>query len=227
MTDLPRPSRDVVVFGVGQVAEVMQYYIDHESDRRVVAFTVDGSYVKESTHLGLPVVAFEEVERSFPPASVQMFVAVSFRGINKQRAQKVQEAEQKGYSLIGHVSPKAVVWSGFELKPNTFIMENNVLQPYVRIGRDTILWSGNHIGHHSTIGDHCFIASHVVVSGSVTVGDGTFIGVNATLRDNITIGRDNVIGAGALILKDTNDEDVFIGPSGTLLPKKSSELSGI
>jgi len=82
-------------------------------------------------------------------------------------------------------------------------MENNVIQPYVKIGRDTILWSGNHIGHHTTIGNDCFIASHVVVSGSVVVGDETFIGVNATLRDNINIGKRNVIGASALILKDT------------------------
>ena len=37
----------------------------------------------------------------------------------------------------------------------------------VRIGNDVVLWSGNHIGHDSTIGDHCFIASHVVVSGNV------------------------------------------------------------
>jgi sugar O-acyltransferase (sialic acid O-acetyltransferase NeuD family) len=216
-----------VVFGIGEVAEVIHYYIDHESDRRVVAFTVDAGYIKESTHLGLPVVAFEEVEKYYPPSTVQMYVAVSFRDVNKARKMKVQEAEQKGYTLIGHVSPRAVVWSGFELKPNTFIMENNVIQPYVKIGRDTILWSGNHIGHHTTIGNDCFIASHVVVSGSVVVGDETFIGVNATLRDNINIGKRNVIGASALILKDTADDAVYIGESARLFPKKSYELRKI
>src|SRR6516165_10578295 len=109
-------------------------------------------------------------------------------------------------------------------KPNTFIMENNVIQPYVRIGQNVIMWSGNHIGHHTEIADNCFIASHVVVSGSVKVGRNTFIGVNATLRDNITIGASNVIGAACLILEDTPDEAVYRGQPATLARVPSSKL---
>ena len=219
--------RPVVVFGVGQVAEVIHYYIDHESDRRVAAFSVDAAYVKESSHLGLPVVPFEDVVASFPPTEYDMFVAVSFRGVNQGRKDKVEEAISKGYALVGHISPRAVVWSGFQLHPNTFIMENNVIQPYVKVGRNVIMWSGNHVGHHTSIEDHCFIASQAVISGAVVIGEGSFVGVNATIRDNVTIGKRNVIGAGALILKDTEDEAVYIGPAGTLLPKKSSELRSI
>ena len=220
-------KQKVVVFGVGQVAEVIQYYIDHESDRRVVAFTVDAPYLKENTHLGRPVIAFEEIEKNFPPDEYAMYVAVSFKEVNRARERKVAEAESKGYELIAHLSPRAVAWSGFELLPNTFIMENNVLQPYVRIGKNVILWSGNHVGHHTTIEDHCFVASQAVISGSVLIGEGTFIGVNATIRDGITIGKRNVIGASALILKDTQDEDVFIGTAAQKIPKKSSELRNI
>lgn len=219
--------KQVVVFGAGQVAEVIQYYIDHESARRVAAFTVDGAYVREDQHLGLPVVPFEEVSATFSPDKFDMYVAVSFKEVNRARERKVAEAEAKGYELIGHVSPRAVVWSGLELKPNTFIMENNVIQPYVEIGKNVIMWSGNHVGHHTIIEDHCFIASQAVISGSVVVGEGTFIGVNATLRDNIKIGKRNVIGASALILHDTDDETVFIGPSAAKIPKKSSELKSI
>lgn len=218
---------EIVVFGAGQVAEVMQYYIDHESDRKVVAFTVDGAYVKEDRHLGLPVVPFEDIQAAYPPERYGMYVAVSFKEVNKARQRKVEEAEAKGYGLIGHVSPRAVVWAGFELKPNTFIMENNVLQPYVRVGKNVIMWSGNHVGHHTTIEDHCFIASQAVISGAVTIGEGSFVGVNATLRDNIRIGKRNVIGADALILKDTEDEAVYIGRQAELIPKKSSELRNI
>lgn len=220
-------ANKVIVFGVGQVAEVIHYYIEHESDRRVVAFTVDGDYLRENSHLGLPVIAFEEIARSHPPDSYDMYVAVSFKEVNMARTRKVIQAENKGYRLIGHVSPRAVVWSGFELHPNTFIMENNVIQPYVRVGKNVIMWSGNHVGHHTTIEDNCFIASQAVISGSVVIGEGSFVGVNATIRDNVRIGKRNVIGASALILKDTADEEVFIGPVATKVPKKSSELRNI
>jgi UDP-3-O-[3-hydroxymyristoyl] glucosamine N-acyltransferase len=73
-----------------------------------------------------------------------------------------------------------------------------------------VLWSGNHIGHHATIGDYCFLTSHVVVAGHTKVGDYSFLGVNATLRDGIEIGRDNVIGAGALIMRSTADGEVYV-----------------
>lgn len=218
---------NIIIFGVGEVAEVVHYYLTHESARKVVAFTVDREYVKADSLLGVPVVPFDEIEVEFPPREYQMFVAASFRKVNVIRQQKVAEAEAKGYSLASHLSPRAYAWSGLVLHPNTLIMEHNVIQPYVKIGRNVIIWSGNHIGHHTTIGDHCFIASQAVISGSVTVGEGTFIGVNATLRDNISIGRRNVIGAGALILADTEDEAVYIGPPAKLVPRKSSDLRSI
>ena len=61
------------------------------------------------------------------------------------------------------------------------------------------------------IHDHCFIASHVVISGGVEIGEACFIGVNATLRDHIKVGRKSVIGAGVLLLADVEDEGVYMG----------------
>jgi sugar O-acyltransferase (sialic acid O-acetyltransferase NeuD family) len=213
---------DVIVFGAGQIAEVVWHYLTHESDHRVVGFTVDGEYLKEDRVMGLPVVPFETVQTAFPPQSHGIYVAMSFRGLNAPRAAKLAEAEAKGYRAIGHVSPRAVVPPGFVVKPNSFIMEHNTIQPFVEIGRNTILWSGNHIGHHSTIGDNCFIASHVVVSGAVSVGNNCFIGVNATLRDNISIGERCIVGAGALVLHSAPDGTVFPG-QGTEPAKVTSD----
>lgn len=213
----PLSCLDVVIFGIGEVAEVAQYYIDKESDRRVVAFTVDGRYIAEDTHRGLPVVPFDEVVRRYPPLFYEMYVAMSFRNMNRDRAAKVAEAEAKGYSLMGHISPKAVVWDGFVLRPNTFIMEQNVVQPYVTIGKNVTLWSGNHIGHHTTIEDNVFIASHAVISGHVRIGEGSFVGVNATIVDNVDVGPRSTIGAGALITKGSFPGDRWGGARGTLL----------
>jgi UDP-3-O-[3-hydroxymyristoyl] glucosamine N-acyltransferase len=98
-----------------------------------------------------------------------------------------------------------------DIGDNCFILEDNTIQPFARIGSNVTLWSGNHIGHHSVIGNHTFIASHVVVSGGVDIGESCFIGVNVTLRDHIRVGRKCVLGAGALLLADADDEGVYIG----------------
>jgi sugar O-acyltransferase (sialic acid O-acetyltransferase NeuD family) len=219
--------KKLIIFGIGQIGEVIHYYFTQEGDRDVVAFTVDAKYRITDTLFGLPVVPFEELEANYPPDSHELFVAMSFRQVNKARESKVREAEAKGYTLASHVSPQATVWSQFKVNPNTIIMENNVIQPFVTIGRNVIMWSGNHVGHHSSIADHCFIASHAVISGSVHIGEGTFVGVNATIRDNVRIGARNVLGAGTLILADTPDNAVFMGQATEMSRVPSNRLRSI
>jgi sugar O-acyltransferase (sialic acid O-acetyltransferase NeuD family) len=217
----------VVLFGNGQIASVAYFYLTHDSPYEVVAFTVDRDYLTEKEMFGLPVVPFEDVQSIYPPDRFKMYVSVSFRKVNKLRAEKYAQAKEKGYTLISYVSSKATTWPGLSIGDNCFIMENNVIQPFVKIGNNVIMWSGNHIGHHTTIQDHCFLASHVVVSGSVTVGPYCFFGVNATTRDGITIAPECVIGAGTLILKDTVEKGVYIGKPAELLSKRSDELKHI
>jgi sugar O-acyltransferase (sialic acid O-acetyltransferase NeuD family) len=216
--------KDLVIFGIGQIGEVIHYYLTKEAGRRVVAFSVDAAYRKVERLFDLPVVPFEELEAQYPPDSHELFVAMGFHQVNKAREAKVSAAQAKGYTLASHVSPRATVWSGFRANPNTIIMENNVIQPFVTIGHNVILWSGNHVGHHSTIADHCFVASHAVISGSVYIGEGTFVGVNATIRDNVSIGAHNVLGAGTLILNDTPDNAVFMGAATEMSRVPSNRL---
>ena len=86
------------------------------------------------------------------------------------------------------------------------------------------LWSGNHIGHDSVIEDHCFITSHVVISGNVTVRPYCFIGVNATLRNSIEIAPATLIGAGAVIMKSTQAKGVYLPQRAERFSKTSDEI---
>jgi sugar O-acyltransferase (sialic acid O-acetyltransferase NeuD family) len=217
----------IIVFGVGQFADMAHFYLTHDSPHEVVAFTVDNEYLKEKEYRGLPVYPFENIEERLPPGDFEMFVPVSYKKVNKIRAEKYHQAKAKGYKLISYVCSKATIWPGQVIGDNCFIFENNVIQPYVEIGNNVIMWSGNHIGHHTMIKDHCFLASHVVISGSVVIEPYCFFGVNSTIRDNITIASECVIGAGALILKSTKEKGVYIGRPAEIVPKSSDELKNI
>jgi sugar O-acyltransferase (sialic acid O-acetyltransferase NeuD family) len=203
----------LVIFGTGDIAELAHFYFRTDSEYEVVAFTVDAAYLVEKTFCGLPVVAFEEVTEHYPPGKCDLFVALSYAKLNAVRKDKYLAAKACGYKLASFVSSRATVLNEKRIGENCFILENNVIQPFVAIGNNVTLWSGNHIGHHSRIEDHCFVASHVVVSGGVDIGEQCFIGVNATLRDHIKIGQKCVIGAGALLLVDAEAEGVYIGPA--------------
>lgn len=213
----------IVVFGNGQSAEVAAWYLSNDLYNVVPAFTVDGDYITTDTFYGRPVIPFEEIERHCPPSEHRMLVMISYTQINRLRERKYMEAMQKGYPFVTYIH-HSVPRSGWTCGENCFILEENVIQPFVTIGDNCVLWSGNHIGHHTKIGNHVFIASHVVVSGACEVGDRAFLGVNATLRDGIKVAEGCVVGADALILHDTEPDTVHIGHEAILGRKKASEL---
>lgn len=217
----------VVVFGTSQWAELAHFYLTHDSEHDVVAFTLDRDYIEASEYKGLPVVAFDEVEKHFPPGEYKMFIPMSFKKMNHLRAEKYTEAKARGYELISYVSSKATTFPDFQCGDNCFIFEDNTIQPFVKIGSNVIMWSGNHIGHHSTIKDHVMITSHVVISGCCTVEPFCFFGVNATVRDETTISRETLVGMGVTILKDTQEFEVYKATATPAAGFRSDEIRSL
>ncbi|MDP0561668.1 MAG: acetyltransferase [Candidatus Endonucleobacter sp. (ex Gigantidas childressi)] len=209
----------VIVFGLGDISQIAKFYLSHDENYEVVAFTIDKEYLEKGSFENSPVVAFEDIDSIYPPSDFKMFIPLSYIKVNKLREQKFLEAKGKGYKFISYISPNATVASNSTIGENCFVFEDNTIQPFVTIEDNCILWSGNHIGHHSVIKANCFIASHVVISGGVEIGENTFIGVNATLRDHIKVGKSNVIGAGSLILSNTEDNKVYM--------EKATEVSRV
>lgn len=199
----------LVIVGDSAFAQIACEYFSYDSSYEVAGFSVERLHLKRDELLGRPVVDFETLESRFPPASHEVFVAVTYTQLNRVRERLARTAQAKGYRLASYVSSRAFVWRNVTLGEHCFVFEDNTVQPFVRIGRNVVLWSGNHIGHHSSIGDNCFISSHVVVSGFVEVGANSFLGVNASVANNIRIGRDNWVGPGIAITKDTPDGALF------------------
>lgn len=220
-------KKSLVIFGSGDIAQLAHYYFTTDSNYEVVAFTVDANYIKESEFCGLPVVAFKDVAKNYPPDSYDFFVALSYSKLNAVRKEKFLAAKEMGYKLVSFISSRATVLNEGRIGENCLIFEDNTIQPFVTIGNNVTLWSGNHIGHHSVIHDHTFIASHVVISGWVEIGEQCFVGVNATLRDHIKIGDRCVVGAGALLLADAAPEGVYIGTATERSKVPSTRLRGI
>jgi sugar O-acyltransferase (sialic acid O-acetyltransferase NeuD family) len=200
------------------------YLFTRDSEHKVVAFAVDRAYRQGESFQDLPLVDFETVTEQFPPGEHQMFVAVGYGKMNRLRAAKYEQAKKLGYPLASYISSRCTYLTENLVGDNTFIFEDNTIQPFVTIGSDVILWSGNHIGHDSVIEDHCFITSHVVVSGRCRIGAYSFIGVNATLRNSLTVAPATLIGAGAVVMKDTIEKGVYLPKRAELFEKRSDEI---
>ncbi|WP_448217418.1 acetyltransferase [Endozoicomonas sp. 2B-B] len=218
--------KNLVIFGNGEQAELAWFFFSKDSEYNVVAFVVDKDFKESDTFCDLPLITTDNLTRDYPPEKNSVFVAIGYNQVNKLRESKYLQMKEKGYNLASYVSSKATIWSE-SIGENCFILEDNTIQPFVTIGDNVTLWSGNHIGHHSIIEDHCFITSHVVISGGVTIGHHSFIGVNATLRDHIKVGSANVIGASASIMHDTENDQVYVADKTKARAIPSHKMKGI
>jgi sugar O-acyltransferase (sialic acid O-acetyltransferase NeuD family) len=217
-------TKKLVIFGTEDFADIAFEYFTHDSEYEVMGFTVDAAYLKTDTHMGLPVVAFEDIEAQFPPGGHEIFVAIVYAQLNRLREQVCERASAKGYRLASYVSSRAFVWPNAKLDEHCFIFEDNTIQPFVAIGRNVVMWSGNHIGHHSTIGDHCFLTSHVVVSGWSLIGDHCFLGVNSTLANNTHIGSSCWVGHGACVAGRVPDKSLVKPAASEIAPLNEAVL---
>lgn len=202
----------LVLVGDSAFAEIAHEYFEHDSDYRVAAFAVERAFLKRDNLRGLPVVALETLQEQFGPQTHEAHVAVVYTELNRLRSRLCNEVRSQGYGLASYVSSRAFVWRNAEIGEHCFIFEDNTVQPFVRIGRNVVLWSGNHIGHHSLIRDNCFVSSHVVISGYCDVGENCFLGVNATVANNVVVGRDNWLGPGTTLMRDTEPGSLFKPP---------------
>lgn len=201
---------DVVIFGVKDFASLAHFYLRHDSPHRVVAFTVHREFLPDSREFeGLPVVPFEELEERFPPDRVSAFAPMSHRKMNRVRREIFEAFKSRGYPLLSYVSSRATKFPEGKIGENCFVLEDNTIQPFATIGDNVVVWSGNHIGHHSAVRDHVFITSHVVISGHCDVGAHSFLGVNATLKDQVTLGEGTLIGMSAIITKNTEPWSLY------------------
>lgn len=201
----------VVIFGIQDFAELAHYYLENDSEHEVVAFAVDKIYLPENKMFKkLPIVAFEDVEKKYSPKEFKFFAPMAPQKMNTLRENVYNKIKSKGYHLISYVSTKATIFNG-TIGDNCFILENNTIQPFTKIGNNVILWSGNHIGHHTEIKDHVTFTSHVVLSGHCVVEKYCTFGVNSTIRDGLHIQEGTFVAMSASIIKNTEPWSIYKG----------------
>ena len=140
----------VVIFGVGEIAEVAHIYLQHDSDHEVVAFTVDREYKNQDEFRSLPVVSFEDLIETYPTSEYKLFIPISFRDLNKHRSNKFKQAKELGFQMISFISSKAQI------------------MPETEIGENCFIGAGATVIHGITIADGAVIGAGVTIKNNVS-----------------------------------------------------------
>jgi sugar O-acyltransferase (sialic acid O-acetyltransferase NeuD family) len=218
---------NIVIFGTSEQSSVTWHYMSHSDAFNVVGFTVDSCFrTKDELH-GLKVVDFECVQDMFSPLDHQMIIPLGWTSMNRLRAEKVEEAVKKGYTIASYIDNKAIVYENFTAKSNTIIQPGVIIAPFAEIGANCSVRSGSIISHHVHIGDHCFIATGVTVSGNARIGERSVLGVACVIRDGVRVAPGSFIGAGAVVVADTQPNGFYVGVPARLQSTPADQLQEV
>lgn len=92
-----------------------------------------------------------------------------------------------------------LIFLGCRLSCDVSIGDFNLFNSNVSLGHDTKLNSFNVLGPNTRI------------SGSCKVGNNNFFGVNTTVLQGIHIGNNTRVGAGSFVMRNTKDDNLYMG----------------
>lgn len=202
---------DVVIQGTGKLGQMVFHLLAESSEHRVVAFTADRQYCNAEHLLGVPLVAFDEVEGRFPPESVSMLTVLGGLGGWAARKELFDRAKAKGYRHPNYVHPSVVVQGDQDWG------ENNIFFPFAMVGFDVRMGDNNvfrekvYLGHDGVVGDHAFVGVGATVGGGVRIGTGAYVAMSSTVTNDVTVGDGAFLGIGSLLLRDAEPHATYYG----------------
>ena len=204
--------KNLIIFGLGQIAEIAYFYFRQCEDYNVIGFTADSSDENPELFMDLPVIDYDTIVEKHPPADCDIFVALCYRNLNENRVIKFNEIKEKGYFLASYVHGSPDKTTLCKHGENCMILDPSMIQPYAELGDNVFVWQGALVGHHCKVMDHVWITSCANIGGNVNIGERCFIGINASICHMISIGEKSFIGANTYIVRDAPDKSVYVAP---------------
>ena len=205
--------KKLVIFGAGTLGHLAYQFFQKDSEYDVVAFTVQKSYIKHNSDefCGKPIVPFEEITNYYPPSHYDMFVALGWYKLNRNRSTIYTLAKEKGYTLANYIHKSVVYWDDLDIGDNCMVMEGSIIQPFVKIGNNVTIWSDCCIEHYAKIEDNCTLVAGCKVAGDATIRKNSFVGVGSLIGDGVIVEEDNFIAMGTVVRKATQKNAIYEG----------------
>lgn len=214
-------EKNLVLYGNGCFAQLMKWYIEHDSIKRIAAFTVEKDCIASSEFEGLPLIPFEEIESQFTPSKTEILICIGYTKMNNIRKRIFYECKKKGYGIAQFIHSSAIL-SDVKLGEGNIILENTLIEPFVSIGSCNLIWYKSTIAHNCMIGDFNTITGMVSICGFVEIKNNCFIGSGAIIRDKLRLNDYTLLGAATYLAHDTQKYNVIVAQKGIVLSHKNS-----
>lgn len=192
----------IIVLGISNYSQMLKDYIK-DLGIEVIAFMVDGEYIKANEIDGIPVVPIEKLDNYYPNNEIQLALGIGYTQLGNLRKEMYSKCKNKGYHFFNYIHPSAVIDKTVEMGEGNVLFENVVIQKHTKIGIGNLFFSNSVIMHDNRIGNHITFGACSVSNGFVQIRDCCFIGANSTIKDNVIIRENTLVGAGTYVNKST------------------------
>ncbi|MDM5359873.1 hypothetical protein [Peribacillus sp. ACCC06369] len=213
--------KDLVIFGNSNFSRLLKWYIDHDDERKVVAFCTEKEYLIENRFEGLPVISFENITKKYPPENYDILIGIGYRNMNNIRKRIYYLCKEKGYQIASYFHSSSLIETN-DIGEGNIVLEQSLLSPFVSLGICNLIWNNVSIAHDDKIGDFNTISGMSAVAGNVIIKNNCFLGKASVVSDHITINDYSLIGAAAFVGRDIAPYSVVAATKGVVLKGKKS-----
>lgn len=208
----------IVVYGAGGQGKNVSLLIEQLGGWEIVGFLDDDASKKGRIVRGYQILgSIKDAFAKYDKLNVALAI-----GNSQVTEKKVKELRATGkVSFPNLIHPSVVIDNqNVKMGEGNVINANCVFTTLINIGSYNYFNRCCSVSHDVVIGDYCFVHSGVHLSGESQIGNGVWFGVNSTIVQCLKIGDNALIGAGAVILKDVEDNAIMVGNPAKVLRYK-------
>ncbi len=196
--------KKIIIFGTTAFSKLMKWYIENDSEDKVIAFTLNERYISENSFCDLPVVSYEKLKEIYPEADFELLITVGYTQMNKVRQKIFNQCLEDGYKITGFMHSTVAQYSD-DIGIGNIFLEGVKLQPFCKVGNGNIVQHFTIISHEANVGDFNYFAGNAHIAGLSKVDDNCFVGINGIVQNDVHLASYNLVGAGTCVSRDTEE----------------------
>ncbi|MBR5136076.1 MAG: NeuD/PglB/VioB family sugar acetyltransferase [Rikenellaceae bacterium] len=210
---------EAIIIGAGSYGEVYAAYLQ-EAGIDVHGFIDDNPLLHGKSVKNIPVLGgIEYLQQLKSQDKYHIYCPI---GNNSIRVKLLSYARSLGYTTPNFIHKTAYISPNVSIaSEGVYILANVTIMPYAEIERDVMISIGANIAHHSILAQGTFVSSGVTLGATIETGENAYIGMGATIMTGVKrLGNNSLIGAGAVVIRDVNDNAIMAGVPAKLIRYK-------
>lgn len=195
-------SKNIIVFGIGNLSKVIYEYSLEMSDFNIEAFMVDDEYYNDEIFCSLPVLKSSMLNDELFVKSHSFLLCVGYK---KMRNRKIlfNKLLDKNCDLVNFIHPNSYICKTAIMGVNNIIFPGVVIENSVKIGDNNLFWSQTLIAHDVFMSSHNYIAAQVLIAGDSHIGNLCFFGNKSFLINSLNVADETYLVAGSGLFKNS------------------------